>query len=467
MPKNSTDASDSTTARGSPKKEKQDDQSGGVVLRWPQKPSSSSRLPSENVPLEDENPPCTSIDDEISLYTSFLDKEGEADASDALAQWSQELSSDSPDESPDESADLPEEEEIPRGFSPQPPPGLQSAAHDMPGLLFKPPVQKLGLRDELPEAIRAYDLVHSTIWKHFPALSIKKTLELTPLEYAVSNLIASLERNLDALLCLALARRPKVDIYSHAINVSIYAAAYALHYGRSYSEAVATGLAGLLHDAGMTLLPLALLRSSQQLSATEQVLVKRHPIIAYEVFSGMSNMHSEILSAVLEHHEHYDGSGYPAGSSGSRISFIGHLMAIASSFDAMTSPRRHKAPISAHTALGKMFKRKNAQFHPGILEDFIQMIGIYPVGSAVILEDGYCGIVSARTDNPARPVITLILDSKGDAISPLELDMSKEPGVRIVQCGSPGEKGIDIREFLGIPDTVPLVAGRSQGSADS
>jgi HD-GYP domain-containing protein (c-di-GMP phosphodiesterase class II) len=456
MSKNSTGTGDSNTVHNSQKKEKQDDTSGGVVLCWPQKPSSSSQPSPENVPLENGIPPFISIDDEVQLYTSFLDKEEEADASGTLSQWSPELSSGSPDASADLS-----DEEILRGFSPQPSHEFQPVVHAMPGFLFKSPVKKLSLRDELPEAVRAYDLVHSSIWKHFPSLSIRKTLEISPLEYAVSNLVASLERNLDALICLALVRRPKVYIYSHAINVSIYSAAYALHYGRSYPEAVATGLAGLLHDAGMTLLPLALLRSSQQLSATEQVIVKRHPIIAYEVFSGMSNMHSEILSAVLEHHEHYDGKGYPAGSSGSRISFIGHLMGIASSFDAMTSPRRHKAPISAHTALGEMFKRKNAQFHPGILEDFIQMIGIYPVGSAVTLEDGYCGIVSARTDNPARPVITLILDSKGDAISPLELDMSKVPGVRIVQCNSPGEKGIDLRDFLGIPDKIPDVAGRS------
>jgi HD-GYP domain-containing protein (c-di-GMP phosphodiesterase class II) len=215
----------------------------------------------------------------------------------------------------------------------------------------------------------------------------------------------------------------------------------------------------------MTLLPLNLLRSSQQLSATEQVLVKRHPVIAYEFFSGMPHMHSEILSAALEHHEHYDGTGYPAGSSGSHISFIGHLMSIAGSFDAMTSPRQYKAPISAHAALGEMFKRKNKQFHPNMLEGFIQMMGIYPVGSIVTLEDGYSGVVSARTGNPVRPVITLVQDPKGNTMNPLALDMSKEPVAKIVQCGSPGENGLDIHEFLGISSIVPFAAAQKQAAA--
>jgi hypothetical protein len=104
-----------------------------------------------------------------------------------------------------------------------------------------------------------------------------------------------------------------------------------------------------------------------------------------------------------------------------------------------------------------MFKLKGKQFHPGMLESFIKMVGIYPVGSVVVLEDGYCGVVSATSaNNPTRPVITLVQDPKGNSMAPLELDMSKENVASIVQCCSSGEKGLNIHKILGLPGKVPL-----------
>jgi HD-GYP domain-containing protein (c-di-GMP phosphodiesterase class II) len=471
--------------------------SSGVVSQWPQKSSAGSEelldellgpdtIPASVAPVDafmgpDAIQPYASPDDEILLCPSFLVQAGTACADERLPAEAPGSAPHSPDTRHDEDAVLlcpsylvqagqtgtdgpraPQPAKtfantqsvlhkllgansILRGLGPKAPPEV------LPKLQPQSTVQKLDLRGELPGAIQAYDLVYSSIREHFPALLKKMTVDLPSLEYAVSNLVASLARNRDALVYLAQVRRSGAYLYTHAINVSIYSAAYTLDSGKSYSEAVATGLAGLLHDAGMLLQPPALLRSSQQLSATEQVLVKRHPIIAHEILSGMPNMPAGILAAVLEHHEHYDGKGYPYGSSGSRISFMGRLMAVAGTFDAMTSPRLHKGAVSAHAALGEMFKRKNTQFHPDTLAAFIRMIGIYPIGSAVTFEDGYCGIVSSATRNPTRPMVTLIQDPNGDAMTPLELDMSKEAAARIVHCGTPDEKGLDIYAFLGIP----------------
>jgi len=339
-------------------------------------------------------------------------------------------------------------------LSPQRPSGPNlspSAEDDEPLLLFNRSSDKIGLREEIAEAVKVYDLTVACIRKALPTIAMRKIVEIEPLEHAVTMLVASLERNRDALICLTKIRGADGYVFSHATNVCIFAAAFALSCGSSRVEAIAVGLAGLLHDVGMALLPMTLLKSPTQLSPTEQVLVRRHPLIAGELLSTMPNLHSQILFAALEHHERYDGKGYPAGLSGSKISFIGHLTAISSAFDAMTSPRRHRAALAVHVALGEMFKQRNRQFHPAMLENFIKMVGVYPVGSAVILQDGYCGVVTASSsDNPTRPVITLLQDSKGHPMVPLELDMGKECVTSIAQCVSPAEKGIDVYSVLGV-----------------
>lgn len=354
---------------------------------------------------------------------------------------------------PEETDETKRADEILRKLGYQaPPPGRSSAEpDDGPLLLVKRSSERASLQEEMPLAIQAYEHALAIVKEHFPVLSIKRTLHIAPLEQAVALLVESLERNHDALLCIAKIREPNVYIFAHAINVCIYSAALALDCGKSRAEAINTGLAGLLHDTGMALLPIALLQSSRQLTPTEQVLVKRHPVIACDLLASLPNIHSDIFSAALEHHERYDGSGYPAGLSGSEISFIGHLMGVCSAFDAMTSSRRHKVPVSTHIALAEMFKQRNKQFHAVILESFIMMMGIYPVGSAVVLKDGYCGIVTASArKSPRRPVVTLVKDPKGHPMPPLEFDMAKEPLASISQCVSPIEQGLDVNTILGI-----------------
>ena len=323
---------------------------------------------------------------------------------------------------------------------------------DAPLLLVKRTSEKTALQQEIPAAIQAYDLALSTVREHFPLLLVKKTLNIAPFEQAAAALVDSLERNSDAAFCVSKLYEPNVYMYTHSVNVCIYVAAFALSCGKSRTEAINNGLAALLHDVGMALLPLALLQSSRELSLTEQVLVKRHPVIACELLSDMPNIHSNIFFAALEHHECYDGSGYPANLYGSGISFIGHLTAICSAFDAMTSQRRHRPPVTANAALGEMFKQRNKQFHPVILENFIKMLGVYPAGSVVILQDGYCGVVTASPrKSPTRPVVTLIRDPKGHPMPRLEFDMSQERLANIAKCVSATEAGVDIHDILGIP----------------
>lgn len=340
------------------------------------------------------------------------------------------------------------------GFSSEAPPVPTPAPAGKDAfVLTKPAPAKKLLREELPTAVAAYGKLIILLRENLQQFVLKKKLDVPLFEKAVSDVVDSLQRNSDALLCLGKLLPPKEYVYSHCANVCVFLAAFALQSGKSHAEAIAAGMAGLFHDVGMTMMPLSILDSAAELSPTEQVLVKRHPILACDLFSAVPGMHSEVFYAALEHHERFDGSGYPAGLSGMEISYMGHLTNIASVFDAISSNRRHRSPLHPHNALAEMFRRRNKQFHPILAESFVRMIGIYPVGTVVELKDGYRAIVSGSvSDAPLRPQITLVMDPKGRAMAPIECAMKKENVADIAKCLSPDGININIGAILGLPE---------------
>lgn len=320
-----------------------------------------------------------------------------------------------------------------------------------PILLPQPVRPGATLREEMPKAVTAYRRAWFHLRKSLPQIVGTKKVDLPGFESAVNEIISSLERNRDALFCLTKLLSSKGYVYTHSVNVCIYMGAYVLNSGMSHQEALKAGIGGLLHDIGMSLLPHSLLRAPGGLSPTEKVLVKRHPALAHEILKESPGISGEALNAALEHHERYDGSGYPNGLSGDDISFIGHLSSIASSFDAISSDREFKRSLQPHYALGEMFKQRNKQFHPDMLDTFIRMIGIFPVGTVVRLEDGYLGVVSAISpDNLTRPIVTLVRDPKGKPMVHLECDMAREKIAGISGCLNPTDVDIPVHQILGI-----------------
>jgi HD-GYP domain-containing protein (c-di-GMP phosphodiesterase class II) len=308
-----------------------------------------------------------------------------------------------------------------------------------------------GIRDEIPFAARAYDTLLSAVRSVMDSAGTGK-LRMDNVDGAVYGAIQSLERNPDALLCIPRIRRRDNYTYTHCANVCVLLAAFALRSGAEGKQVVACALAGLLHDLGMALLPVALLTAKRKLSDTEKTLVKRHPMLGCELMSAGGSAYDETVKAALEHHERYNGSGYPRGISGDSISELGHITGIADTYDALSSRRPYKDALYPHRTLGVMYQMRKKQFHPVILEQFVRLVGIYPVGSVVELQDGYRGVVTGSNyTNPILPVVTLALDPDGHAMCLHECDLAKDGVAGIARCLPSETSGIDPRKVLGIP----------------
>ncbi|MCL1940248.1 MAG: HD-GYP domain-containing protein [Desulfovibrionaceae bacterium] len=309
---------------------------------------------------------------------------------------------------------------------------------------------KSTLKEEMPHAIRAYGHAVACV-RDIMASAAQGRFQGGAAHTAVQGLVDSLERNIDALLCLPRMRQRDAYMYTHCVNVSVLLAAYALVSGQDRRKVIIYGLAGLFHDIGKALLPVSLLSARRTLSVTEQTLVMRHPMLGCDLLATLPDLHSEVIMAVLEHHERYDGSGYPKGLAGDAISEVGHLAAIADTYDALSSRRPYKGAIFPHKTLGVLYQMRRKHFHPEIVERFVRMVGIYPVGSVVELKDGYRGVVTASNyANPMLPVVTLALDPQGGPMCPHVCDMAKEAVSGIARCVPTEVSGLDPCRALGI-----------------
>ncbi|MDR1945737.1 MAG: HD-GYP domain-containing protein [Desulfovibrio sp.] len=307
-----------------------------------------------------------------------------------------------------------------------------------------------GIRDEMPYALRAYDELLAAVCRIMDSAGNGKP-RAENMDIAVFGAIQSLERNPDALLCIPRIRRGDNYTYTHCANVAVLLASFALRSGAGGKQVVAYALAGLLHDLGMALLPVALLNAKRKLSDTEKTLVRRHPKLGCDLMSSIGTVHDEIARAAFEHHERYNGSGYPRGLSGDAISVMGHIAGIADTYDALSSRRPYKGALFPHRTLGIMYQMRKKQFHPVILEKFVRLVGIYPVGSVVELQDGYRGVVTGSNyANPIQPVVTLALDPDGHAMCLHECDLAKDGVAGIARCLPPETSGIDPGRVLGI-----------------
>jgi len=256
-----------------------------------------------------------------------------------------------------------------------------------------------------------------------------RVLDAHRVKEAASHVVESVVRNPDAMLLVTKLREKSAYTISRALDVSIYMATFGRFLQLSPDELELLSMLGLLQDVGMVRLPNELLEKKERLSPQEFELAKKHVNYSVEILSATPGIPQKLLDLVTLHHERYDGSGYPKGMKGAEIGLYGSIAGIVDTFGALTLQRPYADDISPSSALGILYKQRGTNFHPALVEQFIQCVGVFPVGSVVELNTGEVGIVIAQ--NPLRrlkPRVMVVLDAKGYAMRPhLILDLNKDP----------------------------------------
>ena len=257
-------------------------------------------------------------------------------------------------------------------------------------------------------------------------------LDVKEVKDSVTRLTDSVVRNPDALLLVTRLREKSQQAHARALQVSIYMIVFARFLELEREELELLGLLGLLQDVGKTRLPASLLEKRGPLTPEETALARKHVEFSAEILGETPAIPPRLPALALLHHERQDGSGYPKGLKGDEIGLYGSMAGIADSFDALTAVRPYAEPLSPSSALSYLYKERGAGFHADLVEQFIQCVGVFPVGSVVELNSGETGIVI--TQNLVRrlkPRVMVVLDAQGHPIRPHRiLDLDKDPKVR-------------------------------------
>ncbi|MDR2051419.1 MAG: HD-GYP domain-containing protein [Deltaproteobacteria bacterium] len=283
----------------------------------------------------------------------------------------------------------------------------------------------------------------------------------------VENLMGSLARNPDALLTLCKLRKADEYTYSHSVNVAVLALAFARHMSYPRSVQFEVGMSGLFHDLGKAMIPIEILNAPRDLSESELVILRRHPRLGYEYVKKTPGFTQEVLLGIYDHHERFDGSGYPRALKGDKISLAGRVISLVDVYDAISSRRPYKRAMLPHEVLRLMYQMRNTDFFPGFMEHFIRMLGIYPAGSVVEVSGGFIGVVTASNPSkPTKPKVLLVMDKQGTYIQAGEVDTGVEDAPYITRCLSEGESPIDPGKLLNInPDAPRTFNEQPPGSA--
>lgn len=240
----------------------------------------------------------------------------------------------------------------------------------------------------------------------------------------VTPMLESMMRNPNALIWLTRMKQLDSYVFSHALNTSIWGLAFARHLGLEQDEIYEVGLGCMLFDVGKTQLPLTLLLKPGPLSPEETATARSHVGKSLDILRGMDGITPRIMNLVEGHHERFDGSGYADHLKGGDIPTFAKIAGIVDTYDALVSFRPYAGERSPHEAVRYIFTLRGSLFQPEVVERFMQMVGAFPTGSVIELNNGAVGVVLAQNPQRLRPRIALVLDeAKKPMTYPSVVDM--------------------------------------------
>jgi putative nucleotidyltransferase with HDIG domain len=268
------------------------------------------------------------------------------------------------------------------------------------------------LAEEIETARELHHETKNLVYTILEDVRLGKSLNSVSAKKIVGEITESIIRNPDALTCFTQLKKKDEYTAQHSMRVCILALSFGRHLGLERQELNLLGLGALLHDIGKMKVPNEILNKPGPLNDYEYALMKSHVPRGVEILDKTSGVPRAAIEVARCHHERYSGSGYINGLKGDHIGLFGMIGGIVDCYDAITSDRSYHLGMSAHAALKKMYEWRKQDFHPGLMEQFIQCMGIYPIGSVVELNTGEIGVVTTMNRmRRLKPQVALVLQA--------------------------------------------------------
>lgn len=220
-----------------------------------------------------------------------------------------------------------------------------------------------------------------------------------------ADLISSMEMDDNLLLKMHQLQSYDDSTYKHCLRVAMMAVTIGKQMGLSKQELRDLAEASLLHDIGKRMIAIDIIRKPGKLTDDEFREIKKHPTLGYRLLREHGGYNNNVMNAVLMHQEKYDGTGYPLGLQGDKISRLARIITVADVYDALTSNRPYRQPWSVAEAEEFMMGGSYTHFDYEIVLAFLAAFAPYPKGGRVLLNDGRKATVISNNANVLRPLV--------------------------------------------------------------
>lgn len=237
------------------------------------------------------------------------------------------------------------------------------------------------------------------------------------------------------------------DMYFHSLNVSVLSMTLAKELALPADIVRLVGMGCIFHDIGLNDIPSKILHNTGTLTKAEREFREQHCQYGFDLGKKVK-LPAPVLKIIQQHHEHYDGSGYPQKIKGDAIDTLARLVALVNAYDNLCNPVNVAQAMTPHEALSYMFAQQRSRFDPRFLQAFIRFMGVYPPGTVVALSNEALGLViKVNSVRPLRP--TLILYDAGiPKNEAIILDLEDEPDLNITRAIRPAQLSPTVFEYL-------------------
>lgn len=292
----------------------------------------------------------------------------------------------------------------------------------------------------------AYQAGHTAAQELRAQASRRQPLDINKARVFLSAAMEVVLQNRFSFMGLMASRDYDEESTYHAVNVAVLALLIGTRLGLQHDQLMALGMGALLHDIGKVRVPQHLLNRASELTPEEQALLKRHPVHGGNILRDLEELGRVGATVALEHHAHYDLSGYPRLQAKTYQHLFSRIVAVADAYDTLTSARSGvQRPLRPELAMKFIAAGLGTIFDPTVGKIFLRMMGIYPVGSVVQLNTGVLAMVLKASEySVAEPLVRIIRDGQlGELIN-----LAAEPSQWITKGMDPAEVDLDIQALL-------------------
>ena len=269
-----------------------------------------------------------------------------------------------------------------------------------------------------------------------------------PVNNIVNEMTESVLSDPNAMIGLTMIKNYDNYLYNHSVNVSIMSLSLARFMGLSAEQVHDVGVGALLHDVGKTGVSEQIIRKPGGLSSEEWEKIKEHPQLGSNIIKRMEGVNEAVGRVIFEHHIKYDHSGYPQTTSS--LHPLSQIVTVCDAYDALTTLRVYQKPHDPVEAIKILDSFSGRHFNPDIMKAFVNMMGMYPVGTMVRFSTNEIGVVKKiNMEAPERPVVKIIYGEDGHELDTfIEVDLLTDGGREIITNVNPATTATDLAAFF-------------------